>query len=35
VEERNNAIKGPCWIAQLKQEAEQRQIVCNSISPSP
>jgi len=35
VEERNNASQGPSWIAQLKQEAEQRQIVCNSISPSP
>lgn len=35
VEDCNNASQGPCWIAQLKQEAEQRQIVCNSISPSP
>jgi hypothetical protein len=34
VEERNNASQGPAWIAQLKQEAEERQIVCNSISPS-
>jgi hypothetical protein len=34
VEECNNASQGPAWTAQLKQEAEQRQIVCNSISPS-